>query len=164
MLALPQSVKANTAFGSAPMASTIRSNFPSEAFCYLSARLRTFASVPVICIPGMAPEDHEIGAFRPLGATNKAKPSHEAIFVPGQKSMAGRRVAGFAVMDQLYRYWTWLEYDRTALAVLVTGIGIVLMLAVSICASRLNHLDCRVQVLEFDAWVEVVKCQLALVC
>jgi hypothetical protein len=34
-------------------------------------------------------------------------------------------------MDQLGRYWTWLEYDRTALAVLVTGIGIVLMLAAS---------------------------------
>jgi hypothetical protein len=35
-------------------------------------------------------------------------------------------------MHQLGRYWTWLEYDRTALAVLITGIGIVLMLAVSI--------------------------------
>jgi hypothetical protein len=35
-------------------------------------------------------------------------------------------------MDQLGQYWTWLEYDRTALAVLVTGIGIVLMLALSI--------------------------------
>jgi hypothetical protein len=38
MLALPQSIKANTAFGSAAMASTIRSNFPSEAFCYLTVR------------------------------------------------------------------------------------------------------------------------------
>jgi hypothetical protein len=35
-------------------------------------------------------------------------------------------------MEQLSQYWIWLEYDGTALAVLVTGIGIVLMLAVSI--------------------------------
>jgi hypothetical protein len=35
-------------------------------------------------------------------------------------------------MDQLGQYWTWLEYDRTALAAQVVGIGIVLMLAVSI--------------------------------
>ena len=35
-------------------------------------------------------------------------------------------------MHQLGRYWTWLEYDRTALAVLAIGIGIVLMLALSI--------------------------------
>jgi hypothetical protein len=33
-------------------------------------------------------------------------------------------------MDQLGQYWTWLEYDRTALAAQV--IGIVLILAVSI--------------------------------
>jgi hypothetical protein len=35
-------------------------------------------------------------------------------------------------MGQIGQYWTWLEYDRTALAVLVTGTGIVFMLAVSI--------------------------------
>jgi hypothetical protein len=35
-------------------------------------------------------------------------------------------------MDQLGRYWTWLEYDQTALAVLATGIGFVLMLVASI--------------------------------
>jgi hypothetical protein len=35
-------------------------------------------------------------------------------------------------MEQLRQYWTWLEYDRTALAVLISGIGIVLTLAVSI--------------------------------
>jgi hypothetical protein len=34
--------------------------------------------------------------------------------------------------NQRSQYWTWLEYDPIALAVLVTGIGIVLILAVSI--------------------------------
>jgi hypothetical protein len=41
-------------------------------------------------------------------------------------------------MDQLSQYWTWLEYDRTALVVLATGIGIVLMLAVSIWLTALD--------------------------
>jgi hypothetical protein len=34
--------------------------------------------------------------------------------------------------NQVSQYWTWLEYDPIALAVLIIGIGIVLMLAVSI--------------------------------
>jgi hypothetical protein len=38
---------------------------------------------------------------------------------------------GLPVMDQLGRYWTWLEYDLIALAVLIIGLGIVSMLAMS---------------------------------
>jgi hypothetical protein len=44
----------------------------------------------------------------------------------------GIKLGAPVMNNQLGQYWAWLEYDPIALAVLVTGIGIVLMLAVSI--------------------------------
>ena len=42
------------------------------------------------------------------------------------------RSRGRPVMHQLGRYWIWLEYDPIALTVLVVGIGLISVLAVSI--------------------------------
>jgi hypothetical protein len=39
---------------------------------------------------------------------------------------------GLVMNNQLGQYWTWLEYDPIALAVLVIGLGMVSALAVSL--------------------------------
>jgi hypothetical protein len=63
----------------------------------------------------------------PAGATNKTKAIPLGHW-PGKEDGAQQ---GLSVMDQLGRYWTWLEYDPIALAVLIIGLGVVSMLAMS---------------------------------